>query len=138
MISLDVLLHSDALARCFTLLFSAASTLGTTVGFVVAGSVAHGSKMNPKAPKKMSKINEYHRKRTPERGQNFAEVEPPLWIRGRIKNDHSDALHFMLSGDSAFRQSTRARWVRKTARQKKSDSSMSRDSPGFSKFRDKY
>ena len=41
MLSLHVLLQSDALAPCFTLLFSAASSLGTTVGFVVAGSVAH-------------------------------------------------------------------------------------------------
>ncbi len=56
MLSLDVLLQSDARAACFTLLVSAASSLGTTVGFVVAGSVAHGSKMNPKAHKKTSKI----------------------------------------------------------------------------------
>ena len=53
------------------------------------------------------------------------------------KNDDSDALHFMLSGDSASRQSTRTRWVRKTTPQKTRDRSMSRDSPGFSKFRDK-
>ncbi len=46
MISLDFLLQSDALARCFTIFFSTVSTLGTTVGFVVAGSVAHGSRQS--------------------------------------------------------------------------------------------
>ena len=85
MLSLDVLLQSDALAPCFTLLFSAVSALGTTVGFVVAGSVAHCSTLRPNAPTKNSKLNEDHRKRSPHRGHNFAEVEPPLWTHGRLK-----------------------------------------------------